>query len=124
MWRGVAMQQPSSLLLARKAGQVLGFVAFGASRDADAPAGRAEIWAIYVKPADWSTGVGRALLLRAMDCLFAEGYASISLWVIAGNERALRFYERAGFVGEVGSRKSFELGGTMLEELRYVLQRS
>lgn len=124
MWHRMAMQQASALLVARRASQVLGFISFGASRDEDAPAGRAEIWAIYVQPADWSTGVGRALLLRAIDRLFAEGYASISLWVIVGNARAMRFYECAGFVCEADSRKSFELGGTMLEELRYILHRS
>jgi ribosomal protein S18 acetylase RimI-like enzyme len=122
MWRLMVEQQPSHLLLARVAGQVVGFVAFGASRDKDAPPGRAEIWAIYVKPASWSTGAGRFLWLEALQRIVAEGYKSVSLWVIAGNARAVRFYERAGFVVEPESRKSFELGGATLEEIRYVRQ--
>jgi ribosomal protein S18 acetylase RimI-like enzyme len=120
MWRGMVDREPSHLVLARSVNQVVGFVAFGASRDEGAPADRAEIWAIYVKPACWSTGAGRLLLLEALRRILAEGYKSISLWVIVGNERAMRFYERAGFVREAGSRKSFEIGGTTLEELRYV----
>jgi ribosomal protein S18 acetylase RimI-like enzyme len=120
MWRRMIERQPSHLLLARNAGQVVGFAAFGASRDEGAPTDRAEIWAIYVKPTFWSAGAGRLLWLSALQQILAEGYKSISLWVIAGNERAVRFYERAGFVLEPESRKSFELGGALLEELRYV----
>jgi len=120
MWRRMVEQQPSHLLLAHASGQVVGFVAFGASRDDDAPSDQAEIWAIYVKPESWSSGAGRALWLEALRRIVAEGYKSVSLWVISGNERAVRFYERAGFVVDRESRKSFELGGTTLEELRYV----
>lgn len=120
MWRRMVEREPSHLVLVRNDKQVVGFVAFGASRDEGAPAERAEIWAIYVKPDSWSTGAGRLLWLEALQRILAEGYKSISLWIIAGNERAARFYERAGFVLEPESRKSFELGGTTLEELRYV----
>ena len=120
MWRRMVERQPSHLLVARAAGQVVGFVAFGASRDEGAPNDRAEIWAIYVKVESWSTGAGRLLWLEALKRIVAEGYKSVSLWVIAGNARAVRFYERAGFVVEPESRKFFELGGTTLQELRYV----
>ena len=90
MWRRMVEQQPSHLLVARADGQVVGFVAFGASRDEGAPADLAEIWAIYVKAASWSTGAGRLLWLEAQQRIVAEGYKSISLWVIAGNARAVR----------------------------------
>ena len=119
-WRRMVEQQPAHLLVARVADAVIGFVAFGASRDEDAPTDRAEIWAIYVEPASWSTGAGQALWLRAQQRIVAEGYKSASLWVLADNERAVHFYEQAGFVLEPKSRKSFELGGTSVEEVRYV----
>ena len=67
MWQRVVEREPSHLVLARADNQVVGFVAFGASRDEDAPAGRSEIWAIYVKPACWSTGAGRHLWLEALQ---------------------------------------------------------
>jgi ribosomal protein S18 acetylase RimI-like enzyme len=120
MWRRIVERQPAHLVLARSVNRVLGFVAFGPSRDEGAPAGRAEIWAIYVKPASWSTGVGRRLWLEALRRILVEGYSSISLWVLVGNARAARFYERAGFAAELESRKSFEIGGTTLAELRYI----
>jgi len=120
MWRRMVERQPSQLLLVRSAGQVVGFAAIGTSRDEDAPPDRAEVWAIYVKPDFWSTGAGLQLWVAALQRIQAEGYKSVSLWVIAGNERAIRFYERAGFVAEPESRKQFELGGVVLEEVRYV----
>lgn len=120
MWRRMVERQPSQLLVARVAGEIIGFVAFGASRDEDAPTDQAEIWAIYVKVASWSTGAGRLLWLQAQQRIVAEEYKSVSLWVVAGNERAVRFYEHAGFVVEPQSRKSFEFGDTAIEELRYI----
>ncbi len=120
MWRLTVEQQPSQLLVARVAGQIVGFVAFGALRDEGAPADRAEIWEIYVRAASWSSGAGRHLWLEALQRIVADGYTSVSLWVIAGNERAIRFYKCAGFDVEPGSRKTFELGGITLEELRYI----
>jgi ribosomal protein S18 acetylase RimI-like enzyme len=120
MWRRMLEQQPSNLLIARVAGQVVGFVAFGAARDEDAPADRAEIWALYVKATHWSTGAGRLLSMEALRRIAAQGYESVSLWVIAGNERAIRFYERAGFMVDSRARRSFEVGGATLMELRYV----
>jgi ribosomal protein S18 acetylase RimI-like enzyme len=122
MWREVVQAQPPHLLIARSHGEVAGFVAFGASRDAGVPGDRGEIWALYVKPACWSTGAGRELWLAARRQLLAEGFESVSLWVIAGNRRAIDFYLRAGFVAEPLSRQEFELGGTKLEEIRYVVQ--
>jgi ribosomal protein S18 acetylase RimI-like enzyme len=120
MWRAMVQAQPSHLLIARRHGEVAGFVAFGASRDAGVPGDRGEIWALYVRPACWSTGAGRELWLAARRQMLAEGFESVSLWVIADNRRAIDFYERAGFVAELQSRQEFELGGTKLEEIRYV----
>ncbi|WP_330861082.1 GNAT family N-acetyltransferase [Aidingimonas lacisalsi] len=120
MWRRMVERLPAQLLVACVAGEVVGFVAFGASRDKGEPTDRAEIFAIYVNVACWSMGAGCLLWLQAHQRIMAEGYKSVSLWVLADNERAVRFYERAGFVVDPQSRKSFELGGAMVEELRYV----
>jgi len=44
----------------------------------------------------------------------------VSLWAIAGNERAIQFYLAAGFQPEPQSIKEFMLGGVQLQEVRYV----
>lgn len=122
MWRRrVQEQQPSHLLVARDAGQVVGFVAFGKSREDDAHEDQAEIWAIYVRPPFWSTGAGRSLWLAASQQICAKGFNVVILWVLASNARAMRFYERAGFVADAQSRRQLEIGGSMLEGVRYVL---
>jgi len=122
MWRRMLDVHPASLLVVHAAKQMIGFVSFGASRDDDAPADRAEIWALYVKPSYWSSGAGRLLLQAVLRQIRVQGYSSVSLWVVVGNERAIRFYERAGFVAESESVKQFERGGAQLEEVRYVLR--
>jgi ribosomal protein S18 acetylase RimI-like enzyme len=119
-WRQVITEGNSELLVGRVAGALVGLVSFGRSRDADAPPQRGELWAIYVAPSAWSTGVGRALWEAARKRLLALGLQSTSLWVLAGNVRAIRFYEAAGFALDPGSRKEFELGGAKLRELRMV----
>ncbi|MFI6120860.1 GNAT family N-acetyltransferase [Streptomyces sp. NPDC051064] len=49
----------------------------------------------------------------------ADGFARMSLWVLKENTRARRFYERAGFRPD-GTEETFEAGGAVIPELRYV----
>ena len=118
MWREAIEKSVPEVRVARIDGEVVGWVSFDASRDKDA-AGTVEIWALYVDPAHWSSGIGRELWRRARERLLERGFMSISLWVLAANARAIRFYEAAGFALEPGSAKLFELGGRQVQELRY-----
>jgi ribosomal protein S18 acetylase RimI-like enzyme len=122
LWRQVLDEAQSELLVAWDGGKALGFVSFGPSRDADAPERRGEIWAIYVSPDAWSSGVGAALWQAARDRMREQGHRNISLWVIENNERAIRFYRCAGFQVEPGSEKEFELGGATLREVRMLFE--
>lgn len=119
MWREAIEKQVSELLVARVDDEVVGWVSFDASRDKDAVSGSGEVWALYVDPARWAGGIGRALLQRAQQRLSERGFKTISLWVLASNDRAKRFYEAAGFTLAPGSAQVFELGGRQVQELRY-----
>jgi ribosomal protein S18 acetylase RimI-like enzyme len=119
-WRQVLSAAESELLLGLVGSSVVGFASFGPSRDADAPRGRGELWALYVHPASWSTGAGHELWHAAHERLQARGFTSVSLWVLEHNARAIRFYSAAGFTIEHGSEKAFELGGTKVREVRMV----
>ena len=101
---------------------IVGFVAFGPCRDEGVGAARAEIWAIYVTPSHWSQGVGSQLWERARSRLTAQGYRSVSLWVLMGNERAIQFYDRVGFAVDAASAKEVVLSGKALQEIRYVAE--
>jgi ribosomal protein S18 acetylase RimI-like enzyme len=119
-WRQVLSAAQSELLLGVAGASVIGFASFGPSRDADAPAARAELWALYVHPTSWSTGAGRELWQAAHARLGSQGFSSVSLWVLERNVRAINFYSAAGFTTEAGSEKEFELGGTKVREVRMV----
>ncbi|GIH99534.1 GNAT family N-acetyltransferase [Planobispora takensis] len=87
--------------------EIAGFSVFGAERDPEqgrAAAGEGgeaggggEVFAIYVLPERWSTGLGLALMTRSVERLRELGHREAGLWVLEGNARARRFYERFGF---------------------------
>ncbi|MFC0552820.1 GNAT family N-acetyltransferase [Planotetraspora thailandica] len=97
---------------------VVGWGVLGPCRDDDAENEAGEIYALYVAPARIGTGAGRTL----MDALIARageaGFATLTLWVIAGNRRARRFYERAGFRFD-GTRADWPVEDTSVPEVRY-----
>jgi GNAT superfamily N-acetyltransferase len=64
--------------------RVVGFVWIGDSRDDDAGG---ELFAIYVLPEAWGSGVGPGLMAVGADAL-RERYESSILWVLEDNPRA------------------------------------
>ncbi|WP_328614304.1 GNAT family N-acetyltransferase [Amycolatopsis sp. NBC_00355] len=96
--------------------EVVGFAAFGPRRDGP---DEGELYAIYLHPRVWSRGLGRLLHASVLESLAASWPAAV-LWVLATNERAKAFYERAGWSLDGGSRTETIAGGTVsLEELRF-----
>ena len=108
---------------------VVGYAFFGPEQDVLgtrwphplSPAGRelrvAELYALYVHPAWWSTGTGRALMDRMLARVTRDGFPSAVVWVLADNARARRFYQRAGFAPDGASHVLDQLGG--VTEIRY-----
>ena len=76
-----------------------------------------ELYAIYVHPEHWGTGVGQALLERA-EIELAKTCTEATLTCMVGNARARRFYERNGWqLGETLVEPHF--GGEPTEVCRY-----
>ncbi|MGN6663013.1 MAG: GNAT family N-acetyltransferase [Solirubrobacterales bacterium] len=96
-------------LLAVEGDEILGFVAFGPSRDADAPEA-GEIFALYIDPPRWGTGVGRLLMREARRCLRERGHTEGTLWVLEGNEPAERFYRSEGWERDGAEREEDPYG--------------
>ncbi len=119
-WKRQLLEGSPQILVAREGSSLLGFVALGACRDAQAPSSYGEIWALYVLPSHWSAGVGRTLWLAALASLRERGFTVVTLWVLALNERAIKFYQAAGFAVEPGSEKLFTLGSQELAEIRLI----
>ena len=99
VWRESLEKKLSELWVAvENTSELAGWVSFGGCRDSDKPASVGELWGIYVSPQYWSCGVGRALWLTARNRLIELGFTEVTVWCLAGNERAERFYRTAGFI--------------------------
>lgn len=96
---------------------VCGHVTTGHCRDHDLR-DNGEIWAIYVDPARWGTGVGRSLIAAGCEQLRRQGCNAAALWVLAGNARARRFYELAGWRWH-GTQRTDTIGDDVVLEVRY-----
>ncbi|SAL50362.1 N-acetyltransferase GCN5 [Caballeronia udeis] len=97
---------------------ILGWVAFGDSRDGDKDHRWGEVETLYIAPWCWRKGIGRILIDAARHALRSAGYTDVALWVLLDNRRARAFYKRSGFVCDNSSR-GVQLGGKWLTELRY-----
>jgi ribosomal protein S18 acetylase RimI-like enzyme len=104
-WRGIIAAGSSDNLLAwSPEGRMLGFSSTGPGRDsADDGLPPLELMALYVRAEVYGTGVGHTL------CEAAVGSSPAYLWVLDGNQRAIRFYERQGF-GFDGATKPEDVG--------------
>mgnify|MGYP002624588398 CR=1 FL=1 len=101
--------------------QVVGFVSYGRTRDEDLDQQKTgEIYAIYLLPDRWGKGFGAALMREGLARLEKQGYQAVSLWVLAGNERAIHFYEQFGFKSDGTTKIENRSGGLELHEVRYV----
>ncbi|MGX6602629.1 N-acetyltransferase family protein [Micromonosporaceae bacterium Da 78-11] len=110
-------------LVADVDGTVVGFVAFGPYRlahDEGLDSRMGELYAIYVHPDHWGEGAGRRLIEAAKAGLADAGFPDMRLWVLADNDRARRFYERAGLTPD-GAIDYYTPGstGVRLPEMRY-----
>ena len=97
----MAFQWRENLLVAKDGERVVGFAGYG---EADPDTG--ELFALYVLKEYWGTGVAQLLMQASLERLAA--YPKIALWMVKGNARAQRFYEKYGFhrihdaLGETG----------------------
>ena len=89
-WRQIFSDADSVNWLAEGPEGLLGFSGSGPGRDNDVDT-ELELYALYVRASCYGTGVGYALFEQAV------GDRACYLWVLAGNDRAIRFYERQGF---------------------------
>lgn len=97
MWREGLARAPrpgSATFVAESDAEIVGFATVGAcASEGDC----GELYAIYVHPSSWGTGAGRLLIEEAEASLRRSDFPRALLWVLAGNARAERFYEAAGW---------------------------
>lgn len=110
-------QKPRTIV-AEEDGHILGFATTAPSRDSDT-ADNGELYALYVDPTQWGCGIGVALLAAARAHLAQAGFRDAILWVLDGNLRAERFYQRDGWVSD-GAHRTDTVWGVTVEEVRYL----
>lgn len=120
LWAESITKGMPHLLVLEVGQQAAGFAALGPCRDLDSKEADYEVWSLYLSPRHWSRGLGRALWLASLEKFVSLGANRVSAWVLAGNERALRFYRAAGFLPERGSCQTFEIGGIQVKEVRCI----
>jgi ribosomal protein S18 acetylase RimI-like enzyme len=122
-WSSVLGAPTTLTWVAERAGEIVGFVGLGPPDEADAaemPPATLDLATIYVDPAVWRQGIGRALLDRAVGDVAADGVLHLMLWVFEANDQARRFYESAGWRPD-GARRDHEVGAQRLPIVRYRL---
>jgi GNAT superfamily N-acetyltransferase len=118
MWREAIEYGDPQVQVAMDAGQMVGFVGFDRSRDKGTKNTVGEIWSIYGAASHWNKGVGLALWDAAREALVDEGCTTVTVWIPLRNERALRFFDLAGFKRELNTAKTVPMGDIKIEEIR------
>ena len=112
----IAYSWPNNLIVAKHEGRVIGFIGYG-DRGNEAP-NTGEIFALYVLSEYYGKGVAQQLMKTGLEQL--NHYSQICLWVLKENKRAIRFYQKCGFIPDGQELNSPNIGAT---EIRMVLAR-
>jgi ribosomal protein S18 acetylase RimI-like enzyme len=116
--RGLASPPPGGhLLVACQGAAVVGFAVCGPEEFPE-PTGRGQVYVLNVDPPAWGTGAADVLLRAVQDRLVGDGFTEVVLWVLSGNARARRFFERHGWEADVLERPA-EVFGVTITELRF-----
>ena len=111
----LAFRWPQNTLVAKDGDTVVGFSCYSFSPGDDLP-DCGELNALYVLREYQRQGVGRALTDAALRELTA--FPRVALWVLQGNEPAIRFYRRYGFRFD-GGEQALSMGTA----LRMILEK-
>ncbi len=105
----IAYKSPNNILIAKEKDKVIGFVGYGKYRDEQTD-NIGEIFGIYVLSKYQGNKVGYELMNAAIHKL--NEFSKIAIWVLEGNVKAIKFYEKYGFIFNV--KKEDVLLGTKI----------
>lgn len=90
----MAYRSIDNVIIAKEGDCVVGFVQYGKSTDEDLQ-NTGEIIALYILADYYRQGIGRRMMQEAHNQL--KNYPRIAVWVLKDNERAIAFYQQAGY---------------------------
>ena len=104
--------------------RIVGFVFVGPSGDEDHLGGHTgQVFSIHVDPTGLRGGIGKRLLNHALGFLGSSGFEEATLWVVASNDRARRFYEALGWRRDGTHRRETAIEGPEGDEVDVVRYR-
>ncbi len=118
----LTLNSPSNKVLVAEADQrIVAFISFGPVRDEGLDKNSVgEVYAIYALEEFWDRGIGRKLMEAALATLREMNCATVKIWLLDTNQRAISFYQKFGFSAD-GAQKSEPLAGVERREIRYSL---
>lgn len=118
-WRE-GVQNPEQIILLYELEKIVAFCSFMPARDDDVDRTKvAELVTIYALESVWGQSIGRALWDEASQHMRERGFSEVVLWVLKGNDRAIKFYERMGMSFEGKTKTETRQNSITLHELRY-----
>jgi len=94
-WVEMLAKAERTVLVAESDGRIVGIGTAGPATAAEL-AGHGEIQYLYVDPTHAGGGIGRALMRQLARSLQMQGYKSVALGVVEGNQPAIDFYRKLG----------------------------
>lgn len=101
-WQRNLVESSERVVIAEMGREIVGFAGSGPNLD-DPPLRNIQLHMLYVRQAQYGTGVGK----RLFDTAVAD--QPCSLWVAQDNRRAINFYLRQGFISDNTCRTIPEL---------------
>ena len=94
-WVEMLATAERTVLVAEHDGRIIGIGTAGAASVPEL-GDHGEVLYLYVDPKHGRGGIGRALMRRLARALQAQGYSSVALGVVEGNQPAIDFYLKLG----------------------------
>ena len=115
-WWRQAILGGTRLLVLDFADRIAGYASYGRNRMPQL-AYSGEIFELYLAPEYQGMGLGRRIFEAARSDLSVHGYHSFVVWALAGNDRAVSFYEKLG--GSVVRRAPERFGAETRERVAF-----
>lgn len=116
-WQKALNQRCDNVFVAiTPSNEVVGWVSFGPSRKNTTTG---EIYAIYIRPDHYRSGIGSSLWRTVYPRLQTAGFSSVIALVITNNNTARKFYERIGFTLVPNSESTFTWEGEKITDVCY-----
>ena len=115
-WWRRAILKATAIFVVEVNGEIVGYATLGRNRVSTLPFD-GEIYEIYLKPEYQGVGFGSRLFLAARSELVHRGLRGATVWVLAENDPAIRFYENAGGRAVAKGNECFD--GKKMEKIAY-----